>query len=122
MVYHSLVRLSADLYTASLSQRTFAEPLKGIPNICDLYHSNTTIFVAILNATISDLKVDDSTLFCLFKNYIIGAILQKIIMPACDLWVAKLTPWLAITKLLILIGFGFETPITFLAQYHVYIS
>jgi hypothetical protein len=58
---------------------------KGTPNIRSLYRSPSIISNLVIMATNSKENVDDSTVFCRFEYHIMGARLQKIRIPVCDL-------------------------------------
>jgi len=47
-----------------------------MPNILSLYLNATNNFVAIRNATNSDPKLEDSTVFCRFENQMINKLLK----------------------------------------------
>ena len=56
-------------------------PSNGILNILNLYLNKVINSVAIRNATNSDPKVEDSTVFCLLEYHNKGAEFLKRIMP-----------------------------------------
>jgi hypothetical protein len=64
--------------TASLSQKMSALPSGGTPNIRSLYLQLLFNWMQFFNATISDPKVLDSTVFCFLLCQITGARLRNI--------------------------------------------
>ena len=73
--------------TALLLQNTLQGPSIGTPIILSLYCSPSIISIGILIATNLDPNVDDSTVFCLFEYYNIGALFTKKSTPVCNLLV-----------------------------------
>jgi hypothetical protein len=61
------------LTTPRLSQKTFAGPSTGTPNIQSLYLKATIKSLQIHKATNLLPKVADSTVFCCFENQMIKA-------------------------------------------------
>jgi hypothetical protein len=59
--------------TDLLSQKTFTGPSIGIPNILNLYHSDSNISTKMRMAINSDPKLDDSTVFWALEYQMIGA-------------------------------------------------
>jgi hypothetical protein len=71
-------------YPIFLSQKMFAYPSIGIPNILILYLRDMSCSVANCSAINSDPKVEGSTVFCFFENQDTGALLMYISMSVCD--------------------------------------
>jgi hypothetical protein len=59
----------------------FAGPTKGTPNILNLYLRLSINSTAMRAATNSEPNVDVSTVFWHFEYQMMGALLQKIIIP-----------------------------------------
>jgi hypothetical protein len=77
MTIDSIMRQDSGIvvfFTTPLSsQYTLAGPSIGTSNIRSLYRNATSISFAAGSATNSLPKLEDSTVFCRFKNHIIGA-------------------------------------------------
>jgi hypothetical protein len=70
--------------TDLLSQNTLEGPSIGVPNILSLYLKASIISTAILSATNSELKVDDSTVFCDFEYQVMGDLFTYINIPVWE--------------------------------------
>ena len=79
--------------TASLSQNMFASPSIGTPKDRSLYRRDIINSVAFLKATISDPKVEVSTVFCFLELQFINVMLQNINIPVWDLLVSLSPAW-----------------------------
>jgi hypothetical protein len=66
----------------------FVGPSKGTPNIRSLYRNILTSSTAFFIAWKTEPKVLVSTVFCFSLNHMIGALLQNISLPVCNLLVA----------------------------------
>ena len=101
------------LHTDSFSQNISAGLSIGTPNILNLYLSAVTSSNALFNAKNSEPKVDDSTVFYLLLNQIIGAWLKNISILVCDRLVTLSAAWLASTKQCVVMifppGFGISS-------------
>lgn len=94
------------LYTASTSQKIFAGPAIGIPNIRSLYLNDTTCSQTVYNAINSLANVLHSTLFCLLLYHQIGTMFRKMRILVFDLLVIILPAWSASAKQLVCTGLG----------------
>jgi len=87
--------------TDLLSQKTFAGPSIGIPNVHNLYLIASNISTIICIAMNSEPKVEDSTVDWALENQVMGAQLRKIIIPVCEHLVTLSPAWSASTNALI---------------------